>query len=157
MSRRLSLRRLAALMVLLTGFGLVHARANEVGEGAALVPVKMGIKSLDKKQQVDLWRRVGEYAAVDALMDFCGKKLNLERRTWAAVAPCVEVPSLRRVAGVFRAKKAAFIKGWETIYGDPEKKKAACDGFKSKFPEYIRILDAHIVEARSMCSACLWC
>ena len=28
-----------------------------------------------------------QYATVDALQEFCGKKLNLQRRAWRAVAP----------------------------------------------------------------------
>src|SRR5262249_4523497 len=98
-----------------------------------------------------------EYAIIDAALDFCGRKLNLQRRTWVAVAPCVDVLSLRRVAAAFRAKKAIYVKAWETDYSDPEKKKTLCESLKPKFPEYIRVLDAHIAEAAAMCSACLWC
>lgn len=143
-----------AAAALLAAFGLAHA-ADRTPVG--LVQVKMALESIDKAQRTELWRRVDEYATVDALLDFCGRKLNLQKRTWAAVSPCVETPSLRKVASVFRTKKAEYVKAWETAFGDPEKKKTLCDSQKPKLAEYTRILDAHIAEARSMCDACLFC
>ena len=124
---------------------------------AGLVEVKLGLNSMNKTDRATLWRRVDEYATVDALQEFCGRKLNLQRRTWAAVSPCVEVASLRKVAAVFRTKKSEYIKGWETAHGDPEKKKALCDTWRPKLLEYQKVLDAHISEAATMCSACLFC
>jgi hypothetical protein len=132
------------------------ARPAQSGE-AALVDVKLGLNSISKTERDTLWRRVDEYATVDALLDFCGKKLNLQRRTWVAVAPCVEVSSLRKVAAVFRAKKSNYVKAWEQAFGEPDKKKTLCDSQKPKLAEYTRILDAHISEAATMCSACLFC
>ncbi len=131
------------------------ARAAETR--MAYLEVKMGLESITKEQRADLWRRVDEYATVDALLEFCGRKLNLQRRTWAAVSPCVEVTSLRKVASVFRAKKAEYVKAWETAFADPDKKKTLCESQKPKMAEYTRILDAHIAEAASMCSACIFC
>ena len=143
---------LAALaMIAALGF----ARATETK--TAYLEVKMGLESISKEQRADLWRRVDEYATVDALLEFCGRKLNLQKRTWAAVSPCVEVASLRKVAATFRAKKAEYVKAWETAFAEPEKKKTLCDSQKPKMAEYTRILDAHIAEARSMCDACIFC
>jgi len=142
-----------AIATLAAAFGL--ARAADPTPG--LVEVKMGINSLNKTDRDTLWRRVDEYATVDALLEFCGRKLNLQRRTWAAVAPCVEVTSLRKVASVFRAKKTEYVKAWETAFAEPEKKKTLCDSQKPKLAEYTKILDAHIAEAASMCSACIFC
>ncbi|MBX9861389.1 MAG: hypothetical protein K2Y42_01435 [Hyphomicrobium sp.] len=133
------------------------ARAGEDAPMAGLVEVKLGLNSMNKTDRATLWRRVDEYATVDALQEFCGRKLNLQRRTWAAVSPCVEVASLRKVAAVFRTKKSEYIKGWETAHGDPEKKKALCDTWRPKLLEYQKVLDAHISEAATMCSACLFC
>ncbi|WP_139247784.1 hypothetical protein [Hyphomicrobium sp. CS1GBMeth3] len=123
----------------------------------SLVPVKLGLESISKAERTKLWQRVDEYATVDALLEFCGRKLNLQRRTWAAVSPCVEVKSLRKVASVFRSKKAEYVKAWETAFSEPEKKKTLCDTQKPKLAEYTRILDAHIAEARTMCDACIFC
>lgn len=124
---------------------------------ADLVEVKLGLNSISKTERATVWRRVDEYATVDALLEFCGRKLNLQKRTWAAVSPCVETSSLRKVAAVFRAKKAEYIKAWEQAFGEPDKKKTLCDAQKPKLAEYTRILDAHISEAATMCSACLFC
>jgi len=157
MLRNLSLRGLAALTILVVGLGLVQAQADAASEGGSLVLVKMGISSLTKAQQVDLWRRLDRYAEMDAVLDFCGRKLSLQRRTWSAVAPCVDIASLRRVASAFRSKKARYVADLETAYPEPEKKAVLCESFKPKFPELIRVLDAHIAEATTMCSACLWC
>ncbi|MGE0023629.1 MAG: hypothetical protein AB7S70_08375 [Hyphomicrobium sp.] len=140
-------------MAVAAAIGLAHAGDRS----PALVEVKMALESITKAQRSELWRRVDEYATVDALLDFCGRKLNLQRRTWAAVSPCVEVTSLRKVASVFRNKKAEYIKAWETAFADADKKKTLCDSQKPKLTEYTRILDAHISEARSMCDACLFC
>jgi hypothetical protein len=153
----LNVRWLAAAAAVIAALGLTGALASDSRQNAALVPVKMGISSLSKTDQQTLWRRVDEYATVDALLEFCGKKLNLQRRTWTAVAPCVEVPSLRKVANVFRAKKGEYVKAWEKAYAEPEKKKALCESYKPKFVEYTKILEAHIAEATTMCNACLFC
>ncbi|MCC7253718.1 hypothetical protein [Hyphomicrobium sp.] len=145
---------MAALALVLTAFGF----ARGAGGGAAeLIPIKLGLESITKAERDKLWERVDEYATVDALLEFCGRKLNLQRRTWAAVSPCVEVRSLRKVAGVFRAKKAEYVKAWETAFAEPDKKKTMCDSQKPKLAEYTRILDAHISEAATMCSACIFC
>lgn len=124
---------------------------------AGLIEVKMSLESISKEERSKLWRRVDEYATVDALMEFCGRKLNLQRRTWSAVSPCVETQSLRKVAATFRAKKAEYIKSWETAFPEPAKKKTLCDSQKPQLAEYKRILDAHIEEAATMCSACIFC
>jgi hypothetical protein len=150
--KRATLGFVVAALVVAVGL----TRTAESGE-AGLVEVKLGLNSISKTERETLWRRVDEYATVDALLDFCGKKLNLQRRTWVAVAPCVEVSSLRKVAAVFRAKKSTYVKAWEEAFADPEKKKTLCEAQKPKLTEYTRILDAHISEAATMCSACLFC
>lgn len=143
-----------AAAVALVAAGL--ARAAESGS-ASVVPVKLGLESISKTERAKVWKRVDEYATVDALLEFCGRKLNLQRRTWAAVSSCVEVRSLRKVAAVFRAKKAEQVKAWESAFSEPEKKKTLCDSQKPQLAEYTRILDAHIAEAASLCSACFFC
>lgn len=153
-----SLRRTAPQLIALV---LLSVAGFALGEGGAanpgLVEVKVGINTLSKADRAKLWQRVDEYATVDALQEFCGRKLNLQRRTWAAVAACVEVTSLRRVASVFRAKKAEYLKGWEDSHGDPEKKKALCEAMQPRLVEYAKIIDSHISEARTMCSVCIFC
>jgi hypothetical protein len=140
--------------VVVATLGLARAANSET---ARLIEVKIGLSYLNATDRATLWRRVDEYATVDALQEFCGRKLNLQRRTWAAVSPCVEVASLRKVAAVFNAKKAAYVKNWETANPDPEKKKALCTNWNVKLNEYAKILESHIAEARSMCDACLFC
>jgi len=127
------------------------------GETARLVLAKVGLSTLNATDRATLWRRVDEYATVDALQEFCGRKLNLQRRTWTAVSPCVEVASLRKVAAVFNSKKAEYVKNWQTANPDPEKKKTLCATWSPKLIEYSKILDSHIAEARSMCDACVFC
>jgi hypothetical protein len=143
-----------AAAALIAAAGLAHAVAGETG---VLVEVKMGLNSLNKTDRAALWKRLDEYATVDALQEFCGKKLNLQRRTWAAVSPCVEVSSLRKVAAVFRAKKTEYMKAWETAHGEPEKKKLLCDSWQTKLTEYSKIIDSHIAEAKTMCDVCVFC
>jgi len=143
-----------ATLAIVAAVGL--ARATE-RTPSGLIAVKMGLESITKAERDKLWQRVDEYATVDALLEFCGRKLNLQRRTWAAVSPCVETKSLRKVASVFRAKKAEYVKAWETAFENAEKKKALCDSQKPQMAEYTRILDAHISEAATMCSACIFC
>jgi hypothetical protein len=148
------MQRLTAVAALMAVLGLAHAVA---GERTGLIEVKMGLGSMSKTDRATLWKRLDEYATVDALQEFCGKKLNLQKRTWAAVSPCVEVSSLRKVAAVFRAKKSEYIKAWETAHGEPEKKKLLCDSWQTKLTEYAKIIDSHIAEAATMCSVCVFC
>lgn len=149
--------RAAWLFALALLFAGVAPRAEENKAEAGLIAVKMGINDLSKTDRATLWRRVEEYATVDALQEFCGRKLDLRRRTWKAVSPCVEVTSLRKVASVFRTQKAKFLKGWEESHSEPEKKTALCTSLKSKLVEYARIIDSHIAEARQMCDVCIFC
>jgi hypothetical protein len=100
---------------------------------------------------------VDQYATVDALQEFCGKKLNLQRRAWRAVGACVEPAALRQVFSAFRTKKAGYLKAWETLHGEPEKKKALCEQFRVKLVEYTKIMSGQIAEAATMCRNCFFC
>ncbi len=82
-----------------------------------IVLVKLGIKDMSQAEQTNLWKLVDEYATVDALQEFCGVNLNLQRRAWRAVSTCVEAPSLQKVLGTFRTKKGEYLKQWQTLHG----------------------------------------
>ena len=122
-----------------------------------VVPVKLGFGYMSKAETANLWKRVDEYATVDALQEFCGNKLNLQRRTWRAVSACIEVPALRKVLAVFNQKKADYLKAWQTIHGEEERKKLVCERFKTKLAEYSKIISGQISEAATMCRNCLFC
>ena len=124
---------------------------------ANVIPVKLGLSFMSKAETANLWKMVDEYATVDALQEFCGNKLNLQRRAWRAVAACVEAPSLRKVLAVFNQKKADYLKAWQTIHGDEERKKLVCERFKAKLGEYSKIISGQISEAATMCRNCLFC
>ena len=119
--------------------------------------VKLGIADMSKAEQANLWKLVDEYATVDALQEFCGTKLNLQRRAWRAVATCVEPTSLKKVFGTFKTKKDGYLKQWETLHGQPDAKKAVCDRFKSKLGEYSKIMSGQINEAATACRNCFFC
>jgi len=124
---------------------------------AGIIQVKLGLGSMSKAERANLWKMVDEYATVDALQEFCGTKLNLQKRAWRAVAACVEVKSLRRVLAVFRKKKKEYLTAWETLHGDEEKRKLVCDRFGGKLREYARIMRGQIEEAANMCRNCFFC
>ncbi len=145
---------IAALALLVAGSAFVHAGAAQT---AGIVPVKLGLQSMSKDDRAKLWKMVDEYATVDALEEFCGSKLNLQRRAWSAVATCVEPASMRRVFSVFRTKKTEYLKAWETLHGAPDHKKTVCEGFKTKLGEYARIISGQIAEAAKMCGNCFFC
>ncbi|MGQ0671701.1 MAG: hypothetical protein ACT4N2_02310 [Hyphomicrobium sp.] len=136
---------------------LLSAAVGAPAGDATLVEVKLGISTLSATDRGTLWKRVDEWATADALLDFCGTKMNIYRRGWVAVSPCVETPSLKKVGTIFRAKKANYLKILETSYPDAEKKKVFCDGLGSRLKDYQRIINAQIAEAKGMCDACLWC
>lgn len=146
-------------------FALTAASAGPLAvTGSRVAPVKgsivlakLGLSSMSREERKNLWKMVDEYATVDALQEFCGKKLNLQRRAWRAVAACVEVKSLRRVLRVFRSKKAKYLKAWEELHGEPERKEALCKQFKVKLREYARIMSGQIAEAANMCRNCFFC
>ena len=124
---------------------------------AGLVLVKLGIKDMSTAEQTNLWKLVDEYATVDALQEFCGTKLNLQRRAWTAVSACVEPTSLRQVFGKFKTKKAEYLKQWETLHGEAEAKKAVCERFKGKLGEYSKIMSGQINQAATACRNCFFC
>jgi hypothetical protein len=135
---------------------LLRAQAG-TAETGGITPVKLGLDSISKTERANLWKMVDEYATVDALQEFCGAKLNLQRRAWRAVSACVEASSLKRVFSVFRTKKAEYLKAWETLHGEPERKKEICDRFRVKLGEYARIINGQIAEAASLCRNCFFC
>ena len=131
--------------------------APGVAQTDSIVPVKLGLSSMSKSDRATLWKRVDQYATVDALQEFCGRNLNLRRRAWKAVGTCVTRSSFRKVLRVFRSKKAKYVKEWKAVHGEPELKKELCDTWSSKLREYSRIISSQISEAASLCSSCIFC
>lgn len=140
------------LAVLLVS-GAVPAGA---GDGS-IMPVKMGLDSMSAADQAKLWTRLDDYAKADSILDFCGRKLNLYRRTWNAISPCIETAALRKVGAVFNAHRKNYIEILGKNYPDDEKKKAFCSGYESQLKTYVTIIEKDLSEARTMCDACMWC
>jgi hypothetical protein len=149
--------RIASLIIVLAAAQAGPMVAPIEAPAAGIVLAKLGLDSMSQEERKNLWKMVDEYATVDALEEFCGKKLNLQRRAWRAVAACVEVKSLRRVFSAFRNKKAEYLKAWETLHGAEEQKKLVCERFSVKLKEYTRIMNGQIAEAAKMCSNCFFC
>ena len=155
--KRRPLRHIAGRIAVRRGWLVASACLALAGAGAARRSrprgssrhrlAKVGITDMSKTQQADLWKLVDEYATVDALQEFCGTKLNLQRRAWRAVGTCVEPTSLRKVIGTFKTKKDGYLKQWETLHGQPDAKKAVCERFKTKLAEYSKIMSGQINEA----------
>jgi len=148
------LRRLTGLACLLVAFAWT---APGVAQTESIIPVKLGLNSMSKSDRATLWKRVDQYATVDALQEFCGRRLNLRRRAWRAVGTCVTRSSFRKVLRVFRSKKAKYIKEWEAVHGEPERKKELCDSWQKKLRNYARIINGQITEAASLCRSCIFC
>jgi len=144
----------AALAFVIVTLAFTQTGAAQTG---GIVLAKLGLDSMSKEERKNLWKLVDEYATVDALQEFCGIKLNLQRRAWQAVGACVERSALRRVFSVFRSKKAEYLKAWETLHGEPDKKKALCERFRVKLGEYARVMSGQISEAATMCRNCFFC
>ena len=144
-----------AALCLLAGAGA--AQTYEPSTKPGIVLVKLGIKDMSKAEQTNLWKLVDEYATVDALQEFCGTKLNLQRRAWIAVSSCVEPASLKQVFGKFKTKKAEYLKQWETLHGEAEAKKTVCERFKGKLGEYSKIMSTQINQAATACRNCFFC
>jgi hypothetical protein len=147
---------LIAAACLLAGAATAAAQSDAPAQ-PGIVLVKLGISYMSKAEQANLWKLVDEYATVDALQDFCGTKLNLQRRAWRAVSTCVEPTSLRKVFSTFSTKKSEYLKQWETLHGQPDAKKAVCDRFKGKLGEYSKIMAGQINEAATACRNCFFC
>jgi hypothetical protein len=147
----------AAALMLAGAAAAAQLPAQTFRAQSSIMLVKLGIADMSKAEQANLWKLVDEYATVDALQEFCGTKLNLQRRAWRAVATCVEPTSLKKVFGTFRTKKDGYLKQWETLHGQPDAKKAVCDRFKSKLGEYSKIMSGQINEAATACRNCFFC
>ena len=50
-----------------------------IAQTGPIEPVKLGFDAMSKADQANLWKMVDEYATVDALQEFCGTKLYLQR------------------------------------------------------------------------------
>ena len=133
------------------------AGGASIAQPGAIEPVKLGFGAMSKADQANLWKMVDQYATVDALQEFCGTKLYLQRRALSAVGTCIEGSALRKVFATFRTKKAEYLKAWETLHGEPEHKKEVCERFKSKLAEYTKIMSGEIAQAASACRNCFFC
>lgn len=133
------------------------AGGASIAQPGAVEPVKLGFDAMSKADRANLWKMVDEYATVDALQEFCGTKLYLQRRALSAVGSCVESSALRKVFATFRTKKAEYLKAWETLHGEPAHKKEVCDRFKTKLAEYTKIMSGQIAQAASACRNCFFC
>ncbi len=151
-ARYLGLCALVACM----GIALASARADTAAP-AGIVQVKLGFDAMSKEERANLWKMVDQYATVDALQEFCGKNLNLQRRAWRAVGACVERNAMKRVFSVFRKKKSEYLKAWQELHGEPDAKKKLCEQFQVKLGEYAKIMSGQISEAAKMCSNCFFC
>ena len=58
----------------------IFAGGVSMAQPGAIEPVKLGFDAMSKADQDNLWKMVDEYATVDALQEFCGTKLYLQRR-----------------------------------------------------------------------------
>jgi hypothetical protein len=158
--QRMVIRTLGAAGWVVVGaclLAVAAAAAQSAAPQANLILVKLGIANMSAAEQKNLWKLVDEYATVDALQEFCGTKLNLQRRAWVAVSACVEPASLRKVFSKFRTKKSEYLKQWETLHGQPDAKKAVCERFKGKLVEYSKIMSGQINEAATACRNCFFC
>ncbi len=152
----LTVRHLGGCIAIALAFvALTTARAQET-RLPGVVEVKLGFDAMTKEERANLWKMVDQYATVDALQEFCGKNLNLQRRAWRAVGACVERNAMKRVFSVFRTKKAEYLKAWKDLHGEPEKKEALCKQFKVKLLEYAKILRVQISESAKMCRNCFF-
>jgi len=151
------LGRLTVIATLVFLVASTDAGRAEVAQTMHITPVKLGLKDMNNTERANLWKMVDEYATVDALQEFCGKKTGIHRRAWNAVAACVEVSSLRRVLRQFNSKKATYLKAWQDLYGEEDKKKEVCERFKTKLVEYTKIMNGQINEAANMCKNCFFC
>ena len=153
MRQFISIRLSLVACILALAVGSPAGRAQD-GE---LIPVKLGLNTMNATDRATLWKRVDDWATADSLLEFCGRKMNIYGRGWKAVSACIETPSLRKVGTIFRAKKNSYLKILDGNYPGPEKKKAFCDGLAPQLKEYTRIINAQIAEADGMCRACLFC
>ncbi len=133
------------------------AGGASIAQSGRIEPVKLGFDAMSKADRTNLWKMVDEYATVDALQEFCGTKLYLQRRALSAVGSCVEGTALRKVFAAFRTKKAEYLKAWETLHGEPEHKKEVCARFKTKLAEYTKIMTGQIAQAAAACRNCFFC
>ncbi len=145
---------IAALAFAFVALGEVRVCA---ADNARLLLAKYGINDLTQQQRVDLWKRVDDYANVDAVHEFCGRGLNLRVRAWKAVGTCIERSAFRKVLREFRSKKAKYKKEWEKTHVEEDKRKAVCKVLEPKLREYAQIISKEINEAARSCDACLIC
>ncbi len=145
------------LGTIVSTFLVLFMAQGTAAQEAGLIPVKLGLNTMNATDLATLWKRVDDWSRADSLLEFCGRTMNIYNRGWKAVAPCIETPSLRKVGTIFRAKRTSYLKILQGNYPDAEKKKAFCDGLTPQLKEYQRIINAQIAEAKGMCDACLWC
>jgi hypothetical protein len=137
--------------------GAAAAGNSSTPDPSGIILAKLGVKDMSTAEQANLWKLVDEYATVDALQEFCGTKLNLQRRAWLAVSTCVEPTSLKQVFSKFRTKKDEYLKQWQTLHGEEQAKKAVCERFKGKLTEYSKIMSGQINQAATACRNCFFC
>ena len=108
---------------------------------------KVGLESLTKQQQQEVWKSTRNIARIDAILAACDTNTNLERRIVAAVKRCVRPNTLNSLRAYWRKQKAKYAKELGQLdckneYMQKESKRA------------IRDFDKLVRDVRDQCRRC---
>ena len=119
-------------------------------EKVELIPAKVGMTMLSKKQQKDLWIMVGRFAQIEIILESCKRRSNIERRVLRVASPCIERPTLKRIRRKFRNKLAYYRK--RVIALDCQSKEV-----RTLLRAGKKAVDQVVSHVRKQCNACFFC
>jgi len=124
---------------------LLACVALAAGEALA----KVGLESLSKKQQQEVWKSTSNIARIDAILAACNTNTNLERRIVAAVRDCVKPRSLNSIRSYWRKQKAKYAK---------ELGQLDCDNefMQKEIKRAVRDFNKLVRDVRDQCRRCIF-
>jgi len=126
------------------------AIAPTQAQEATLIPAKVGMSMMSKKQAKDLWVMVGRFAQIEIILESCQRRSNIERRIIRVAKPCVETKTLKNVRRKFRNKLAYYRKRVVALDCQAKDVRALLRAGK-------KAVDQVVDHISKQCKACFFC
>jgi hypothetical protein len=111
---------------------------------------KVGLQSLSKSEQKEVWTSTRNIARIDAILAACNRKTNIDRRIIAAVSRCVKPKTISALRSYWRKQKAKYAK---------ELPQLDCnnDYMKKEINKAVRQFNQLVSEVSENCRKCFFC
>ena len=121
-----------------------------LAQDAMLIPAKVGMGMMSRKQEKDLWIMVSRFAQIEIILESCQKRSRIERRVIRVARPCVETKTLKHIRRKFRNKLAYYRK--RIVALDCQSKEV-----RTLLRAGRKAVDQVVDHVNKQCQACFFC